>query len=419
MHCFLVAIGSMGDNLPFFAVGRALAARGHRVTMLASGYFRDAAAKSRLELIEIQSAERYMEFVEGQRSWSGLEALDHMAAEVIDLAPKVYEVLRDAYVPGETVVAAQGYAFGARFAQEKHGVPLATVHLQPMWLRSSYGSPGALGKLPVFVSRGLNWLMDRIVDSRFGRPLNELRASLDLPPVASVMNRWWNSPDKVIGLFPDWYNAPKPDWPPNTVLTGFPLEKEDFGTFDLHEAEQFLAAGEPPIVFSQSSITSDADYYRVSLEVADRLGRRAILLTPFPELIPSSLPSTARHFRFVPLGWLLPRAAAHVHHGGIGTIAHSIAAGIPQLTVPMVYDQTDNSLRLAPLGISEFLFRRQYTSGRAAKALERMLGSEEFTSRCREYSERIRRTEALARACQELESLAPQASPASAKAISG
>ena len=176
------------------------------------------------------------------------------------------------------------------------------------------------------------------------------------------MKYWWNSPQLVVGFFPEWFNPPQPDYPPNTLLPGFPLERSEDGA-NLGEVEQFLAEGEPPLVFTQSSVTLDANrFFTVSIAVSQILHRRAILLTPHADQIPQPLPPGIRHFPFVPLDKVLPRSLAHIYHGGIGAIAHTLAAGIPQITVPWVYDQPDNSQRLKRLGVSEYVRRRRNTS---------------------------------------------------------
>src|SRR6202012_1799180 len=53
---------------------------------------------------------------------------------------------------------------------------------------------------------------------------------------------------------------------------------------------------------------------------------------------------------YVPLRALLPRCAALVHHGGIGTTAEALRAGVPQVIVPLAFDQFDNAARVRALG---------------------------------------------------------------------
>ena len=70
--------------------------------------------------------------------------------------------------------------------------------------------------------------------------LNEWRRELGLPPVTRVFSDWIHSPQRVIGLFPDWFGNPQPDWPAAVRLTGFPLY-DDSGT-----AESAAIAGAIP-----------------------------------------------------------------------------------------------------------------------------------------------------------------------------
>ena len=85
------------------------------------------------------------------------------------------------------------------------------------------------------------------------------------------------------------------------------------------------------------------------MQAAQRLGRRAVLLTPHREQVPASLPPDMLWLPYVPLRTLLPRAAALVHHGGIGTTAEALRAGVPQVIVPLAYDQFDNAARVEAL----------------------------------------------------------------------
>ncbi len=87
-----------------------------------------------------------------------------------------------------------------------------------------------------------------------------------------------------------------------------------------------------------SAMTQGADFFRVSAEVCRRSHWSGILLTQFPEQLPATLPEGVCHFDYVPFSQVLPRAAAFVHHGGIGTVAQALAAGVRQLVVPLAHD---------------------------------------------------------------------------------
>jgi UDP:flavonoid glycosyltransferase YjiC (YdhE family) len=259
----------------------------------------------------------------------------------------------------------------------------------------------------------LFWALDRAIDREFGAALNAFRARLGLPPASRVLSRWWNSPQLVLGLFPDWLSAPLPDWPANTVLTGFPLYDTLQPNGCERKLEEFLRAGGPPLVFSHSSAVQSArHFFSASIRVAQSLGCRAVLLTPHGEQVPQPLPVDVCHFSFVPHGRLLPRAAALVHHGGIGTAFQALAAGIPQLIVPMFLDQPDNGRRFTQLGVAETVGTGTYRPREVSRKLDRLLGSSAVLDRCREYARRCREANAAEKACVALEELFTRAAGA-------
>ena len=121
--------------------------------------------------------------------------------------PRIYRLIAELAKPGETVLAALGYVFGARIAQEKLGLPLATIHLQPMWFRSTYDPPGLPRWCPAFVPRAIDRVIDAVADRVLGPATNQFRGELGLPPGRRLMKTWWNSPQRVIGFFPDRFKS--------------------------------------------------------------------------------------------------------------------------------------------------------------------------------------------------------------------
>jgi UDP:flavonoid glycosyltransferase YjiC (YdhE family) len=168
----------------------------------------------------------------------------------------------------------------------------------------------------------------------------------------------------------------------------------------------FLAAGTPPIAFSPGSANREAEqFFEAAVDACQRLGRRGVLLTKYDHQLPERLPESVRHFGFVPLSRLLPHTAALVHHGGIGTCAQGLAAGVPQLVRPMSYDQFDNSRRLVRLGVAEEISVRQFLSPVIATALQRLLDSPTVAANRRALASRCDGPAARAAACDALEQL--------------
>ncbi|HTU18474.1 MAG TPA: glycosyltransferase [Gemmataceae bacterium] len=406
MHALLISTGSAGNMLPFIGLGEALRARGHDVTMIASGAGMEDARRAGLLVVELDDPQALQELpVSDLAAVRKPGFLRRLGPDAVRHMRRVYQLVADLQVVDETVIVAPGWLFGARIAQEKLGVPLATVNLQPLLFGSVHDRPGLPRWAPRWIPRLINTLVERSVDWGLAPAIDAFRDELGLPPVRRPVLRWWRSPELVIGFFPAWYSAPQPDWPAQTVLGGFPLYDAP-RTNVAPELEEYLAAGEPPLVFSQAWMIQDASsYFATSVEVAQRLGRRAVLLTVHPQQLPLSLPCGVRHFGFVPLSTLLPRAAALVHHGGIGTLGQALAAGVPQLTVPIILDQFDNSRRLLRLGVSANVRAADYRPATIAPLLRRLLESPEVAARCRYYAALSRQDKPFEKVCLALEQL--------------
>ena len=137
------------------------------------------------------------------------------------------------------------------------------------------------------------------------------------------------------------------------------------------ELARFLDDGEPPLVFTLgTAVVADAGpFYHQSVAAAKLLGRRAVLLVKNPRILLPELPEGVVAFDYAPFSQLFPRAAAIVHHGGIGTTGQAMRSGRPSLVMPCAWDQPDNAERAARLGIARTIARNRYEPQRVAAEL--------------------------------------------------
>jgi UDP:flavonoid glycosyltransferase YjiC (YdhE family) len=310
-------------------------------------------------------------------------------------------------------VVAGSLNLAARLAHDRLGVPLAALLLQPAFLRSVHRSP-VLPALPTpdwaprAWKRLVYFLSDAFVLDRVAAPaVNAVRAELGLPPARSILGNWWLSPQRVIGLFPDWFGQPQPDWPAQARLTGFPLydglgaEPVPAGLYE------FLEDGESPVVFTPGTMMRHPwRFFEDAVDACRRLGRRGLLLTRYRDQLPARLPAGVRHYDYVPLSQVLPRAAALVSHGGIGTLSQALAAGIPQLVMPLAFDQFDNAARLERLGVAVTLDRRQFQGRTVARQVARLLDSPRVATACQAVAARLQNDEWEDATCHAVEELA-------------
>jgi len=420
MHYLLFTVGTFGDLNPYLGLGEVLHRRGHQVTLMTNPQYESTVRETGLRFVPVGELARldyylnHPDFFNASRSWK-------LALDICYLGPMraTYHAIEERFVPGETVVVSASWGFGARIAQEKLGVPLVTVHLEPHNIRSMYQTgvmpPPMVLKdwVPHWLKRFQFWIADRIfVDPRVGPQVNAFRRELNLPPVKRLLFEWWNSPQQMIGMYPKWLVPPQPDWPSQLRLSGFPLwDRNKLNKTPAAEVRNFVESGEPPIVFTAGSNNVHArHFFATAVESCQQLDRRAILVTRDADHVPQHFPDTIRRFAYVPFSELLPHAAAFVHHGGAGTSAQALAAGVPQLVMPTVHGTPEFASRLKRLGVAETLKPSAFQTKAVTRAIQRLIESTQVAQLCRQYREQMCSENGIEQACNWIEQFADSTS---------
>jgi rhamnosyltransferase subunit B len=373
MPFLLSALGSAGDVHPFIAIGQVLVARGHAVRLLASPVFEARIRLAGLGFTPLGTVADYEALLREPALWHARRGTKLVLEELLQRLPEALRVTvaaaddLDAQAgPGtRTVLVGSSLSWAVRLLQESSGRPAVSVHLAPSLLLSAQQPPvlpglRGLARLPLAwrgpLLRFGEWaLLDRWIAPR----LNGLRAALGLPPVRRVVSTWMHSPGLVIGAWPEWFAPTPDDVLPQLRCSGFPLFHEPAASDGppLPEPLQaFLAAGLAPVgVTPGSAMAHSRRFFSDALAGCAALGARAVLVTPYRDQLPATLPPWALHLPYAPFSTLLPQLAGLVHHGGIGTSAQALAAGLPQLVLPFAHDQFDNAARLQRLGVARTL----------------------------------------------------------------
>ena len=371
----LVPVGSSGDVYPYVGVGLALRARGHDVAIVTSPTFASLIEHVGLRLIPLGMVDQFDAITRHPDPWNQNKGLSVIAEGIKLSSRELYRIIEAERRSGDFILIGSGLTFAARVAHESLDLRFMTMHLQPSCLISVHDSPmlhlwlSAINSLPLAVKRPLLALVDRAADAILAPAARELCTEHGLPPACHITSRWWHSPQRVIGLFPEWFAPPQPDWPNRVFLIVFPLYDEKGAAEVPADVARFLDTGTPPVVYTAGPANLQATrFYAAAIEASQLLGQRAILLTRYMEQLPASLPDGVRHFDYVPFSQVLHRSAALVHHGGIGTAAQGLAAGRPQLIMPMTFDQPDNASRLVGLGVARSLRPRAFRGAAVASA---------------------------------------------------
>lgn len=420
----LTPIGSGGDVRPFVDVGRELSLRGHEVTVLAAEPFEQMVREAGLGFVAIWSKQDYEREALDPDLWhprKGFRLMMRILGENLD---KAWEMLESSVPSGRVVLVAHTLSFATRAFAEKKEIPHATVHLSPTVFRSRFEQPRAvpeldLNRLPRFLIGPFWRLIDRmLIDPAIAPALNRFRRKHDLAPVSRVFCDSIHSPDLVVALFSEWFAPPQPDWPTQTRLAGFPIRPDPAQPLE-NGLTHWIEENGAPVVFTAGTANFQAgEFFATAVGVAKRIDRPVLLLTTWREQIPDDLPSNVRHVDFAPFASLLPRCAALVHHGGIGTCAHGLAGGIPQLVMPMAFDQPDNAERLAKLGVGDQVPPSRFRPDRVATELTRLLESDEVADACRGLRAKMEEHDGIAAAATALESILRDRAEADSHAVS-
>ena len=178
------------------------------------------------------------------------------------------------------------------------------------------------------------------------------------------------------------YVFPKPeDWPENVHNTGYWFLDEEAGWEPSGELLDFLQKGTPPVYVGFGSLGDAAradQTTRLVIEALQNSGQRGILATGWSGLSKmDSVPEGMFILESAPHAWLFPRMAAVVHHGGAGTTAAGLRAGVPSIIVPHSNDQFAWGRRVYELGVgAKPIPRKKLSTENLSEAIKFALAKE-------------------------------------------
>ena len=418
----LTTHGTLGDLHPYLAIALELQARGHQPVIATSEYHRRKIEAAGIEFHAIRPDISFADKELHRRLTEPKHGLERVIREFM------LPVLRATYDDLLAVVQKDGGAdllisqiliFAAPLIAEKTGVRWVSTELQPGAFMSAYDPPvlapfPALAKLRSLGSTFHSALFRfaKLTTRSWSEPVRRLRRELGLPPGKDSLFEGRHSPHLVLALFSPVLGSPQPDWPAQTLVTGFPFYDEDGSSLSL-ELAQFLDEGEPPIVFTlgSSAVWDAGSFYVESAAAAQRLGRRAVLLVGNDPLnqLPEPLPENVIAVAYAPYAQIFPRASVIVHQGGIGTTGQALRAGRPMLVMPFGGDQYDNAARVVRLGVGRTIMRSRYTVERAANELKQLLDNPSYRGRAADLGQRVQADNGARVACDAIEEQLSQA----------
>ncbi|MDX1437248.1 MAG: glycosyltransferase [Anaerolineales bacterium] len=411
MRIAILASGSRGDVQPYIALGQGLQQSGHQVRFATHLDFSDLVRGAGLEFWPVEgNVANIAQSPEMRARLQGgnfISIMSLMAKEAQRGAISLAEGGLAAAQDSDLIIGGLGGAYTGLALAEKFNIPLVQAYYFPFTPTSAFpsvmlpGNPpglaGAANRLSHYLTRQVMWQSFRKAD-RIAR-----REVLDLPPAPffGPHHRARFNEYPVLYAFSPHVIPPPEDWGPSAQITGYWFLEEAEGWTPAPELAQFIQAGDPPVYIGFGSMANRDPEETASLvlDALEETGQRAVLLTGWGGMSARNLPESVLLIDASPHSWLFPRMAAVIHHGGAGTTAAGLRAGVPNVVVPYFGDQPFWGKRIADLGVGPTpIPRKDLTAAALAEAIQCALTNAKMRESASQLGEAIRAEDGVGKA---------------------
>jgi sterol 3beta-glucosyltransferase len=395
----VVASGSRGDVQPYIALAKGLKDAGYNVRLVASHNFEQLANEAGLTFCssgigaeEIIQSEEWRKVIEGGNF---LKILMKMQSEAKKHASHLATIMPSLLEGSDLIVTGAGGIGGLYPIADLHKIPVVQAYVFPFTPTQEFSSPlvprlpfgKVLNPLSHRLTRQMLWQSSRVVDTA-------TRQTLGLPK-----GSFWG-PFKMLNQRPEpvmygysRHVLPRPnDWAKNVHVTGYWFLDEPDRWTPPSDLMTFLNNGTPPVYIGFGSMGSrnPEEAGKIALEALALSGQRGVLASGWGGLKSSNVPDTVYTISSIPHSWLFPRMGTVVHHGGAGTTAAGLRAGVPSIVVPFMADQPFWGRRVQEMGMGTApIPRKQLTARRLADAISEAVNSNTMRQKASELGKRI------------------------------
>jgi sterol 3beta-glucosyltransferase len=401
MNITILTTGSRGDTQPYIALGMELKQAGHAVRLAAFQNYETFVTDHGLDFFPIRGDVSLVAKGASGRKAAQVDnplklllSFNDLKDHLFDLQQDFFNACRDSdiivYHPG----AAVGY-----FAAQHFNIPSVLATPFPMAPTREY--PSLIFYDKPRLGRGYNFLTHKIMESIFwfasASPLKafwkqefgKLPQGFSSPFGRQVTRKY----PTIISCSEHVFHTPE-DRSEHIHTTGYWFMDETAGWAPSPELNDFLQSGSKPVYIGFGSMVSfdGADQTTALVIEALRMsGQRGVLATGWDGMSKmENLPKDIFMLESAPHSWLFPRMAAVVHHGGAGTTAEGLRAGVPSVIVPHANDQYAWGQRVYELGVGpKPIPRKKLTAENLADAIQSAL-TDEIKTAATSLGEKIR-----------------------------
>ena len=400
----ILTVGSRGDVQPFCAIARALLNKGHQVTLASSPNFADFAADLGIPFTPVAGS-----FKQILSSEAGIELLEgNTNVNIID-EETLWQQMTDGWsaCQGSNLIVFSPLATWGYNIAEALKIPAVLATQVPVSATKAFPFLNFANRTNNPLTGQANLLSYRLVSFLFWRcnakTINRFRQTvLDLPPLPFLGAKYRRNPPPqltplpIINCFSAAVIPPPSDWPDFTHQAGYCfLNTTENATtpYSLPPGLQtFLEQTPKPLyVGFGSMIARDPQQLAETVISAfEETKQRAVLCSGWGEIKQKDLPDSIYLAESIPHDWLFPKVTAAIHHGGAGTTAATLNAGIPSIVVPFFADQPIWGAQLEELGVSPAtLPRAELKCDLLVESIRQILEDDSFHTNAKDLQTRI------------------------------
>jgi sterol 3beta-glucosyltransferase len=387
MRAVLTSFGSTGDAQPFLALAQELRQNGHQPVLALSPNFKSRADDNGIEFAplgpELKPSDIRGVITTQLGMKDPIQQARHFLDTVMPIMPRIYHELRDICRDADVLISSP-HQIAGRMVHESLEIPFVTVHL------SHFGGAG---------SRDLREASAPLI--------NRFRADEGLPPLHDPLTTDAISPQLALFAVSRFIVRQGTQRPPHHRVTGF-FFLDDERRLPDPQLVEFIEGGAPPVVITFGSVVHEEPeaLKELLLRAVEKANCRAVIQHGWSGLAQGRVPANVYATGFTSHGWLFPRAACVVHHGGAGTTAAALRAGAPAVIVPHTLDQPIWAEFVRALGCAKTVIPfAALDAEKLGRAISETLAEPRYLENARRLGERIRAEEGVKTARELIEQL--------------
>jgi sterol 3beta-glucosyltransferase len=341
MKITILTYGSRGDVQPFLALAVGLQKAGHAVTLAAPHRFSALVAQYHIPFAPLAGDPEDLSKGFNDAGTNVFRMVNSMQDYVTSVAPQVVQQVIEASANADLLVHSFLFTTGGHSLARHLGLPDVSIQTFPMFASTGDYPNVAFPPLGCAGNYFSHWLATQIFWYGGNCGFRQIQRLLpdSFPRTLSWPFRGSNPTPLLFAVSPSII-PPSADWPRPVHVTGyFFLEEEHYQPPET--LSNFLTAGTPPVCVSFGSMVHEQAQKtgQILLESFAKSNQRAIVLTGWGGWKSDPAPENILYLEAAPHSWLFPRCKAAIHHGGAGTTAAGLRAGIPNIVIPHAADQ--------------------------------------------------------------------------------